>query len=226
MSVVEQDYNNIEYVIVDGGSTDGTIDLIKKYNSEISVFISEKDHGIYDAINKGITICSGDIVGILNSDDVFASNNVLSQVAKSFINEKTEALIGNIAFIKDNFVKRVYKSNNWNPNMFAWGFMPPHPSFYCKRELFIKHGLYRTDLKIASDFELLIRYLKINKLFYTKLNITMVHMSLGGISTRGINSTFRINKEIKYSCMINGIYTNYFMLYLKYAVKIFEFLNF
>ena len=167
-SVLNQDYVNIEYIIVDGGSIDKTIEIVKEYRDKVTKFITEKDEGIYDAINKGILLASGEVVGILNSDDIFDNENTISIIAKYFNdNQFLDSIIGDIIFINKKGKKhRHYSAYNWTPNKFAWGIMPPHPSFYCKRSLFNKFGLYRKDFKIAADFELLVRFLLINKICY------------------------------------------------------------
>jgi glycosyltransferase involved in cell wall biosynthesis len=152
-SVLSQNYSNIEYIIVDGDSKDRTIQIIEKYKNSIHHFISEKDEGIYDALNKGISMATGDIIGILNSDDIFSNENIISDIAKVFIEKpQLDSIIGNIAFINDKEkIVRVYNSKNWKPKRFEYGFMPPHPSFYCKRELFNKFGGYKKDYKIEIE---------------------------------------------------------------------------
>jgi glycosyltransferase involved in cell wall biosynthesis len=226
-SVLSQNYNNIEYIVVDGGSKDSTVKIIKNYTDSIHEFITEKDDGIYDAINKGIYMSSGDIVGILNSDDIFSNENIISDVAKIFIEKpQLDSIIGNIAFINNNEkIIRVYNSQNWTPNRFVYGFMPPHPSFYCKRELFHKFGGYKKDYKIAADYELLIRFLKIHQISYYQLNTIMVLMNLGGVSTKSFKSTFLLNREVKRACEQNGLKTNFLKLYSKYFFKILEFIR-
>ncbi len=227
-SVLNQKYENIEYIIVDGASKDNTLNIISNYENKISKLISEKDAGIYDAINKGIRLSTGKIIGILNSDDIFYDEMVLKKINDHFNeNPFCEAIIGDVQFInsKGNLVRR-YSSKKWNVNKFKWGFMPPHPSFYCKKELYDKFGYYSTKFKIASDFELLIRFLKVNSVKFMYMPIIVAKMNLGGISTSGISSTILLNKEIYLSCKINQIKTNYFKIYSKYFLKIFEFLNF
>lgn len=226
-SVLSQTYSNIEYIIIDGESNDSTIQIIEKYKNSIQKFVSEKDDGIYDAINKGISISTGDIVGILNSDDIFSNQSIISDIAKVFIEKpQLDSIIGNIAFINDKEkIVRIYNSKSWRPNRLQYGFMPPHPSFYCKRELFHKFGGYKKDYKIAADYELLIRFLKIHQISYYKLNIIMVYMNLGGVSTNGFKSIFLLNREVKRACEENGLNTNYLKLYSKYFLKILEFIR-
>ncbi len=226
-SVLSQNYSNIEYIIVDGDSKDSTIQIIEKYKNSIHQFISEKDEGIYDAINKGISMATGDIVGILNSDDIFSNQKIITEVANIFLeNPQLDSIIGNIAFINSNEkIVRVYNSKNWTPKKFLYGFMPPHPSFYSKRELFQKFGGYKKDYKIAADYELLVRFLKIHQISYYQLNTIMVLMNLGGVSTKGFKSTFLLNREVKRACEQNGLKTNFLKLYSKYFFKILEFIR-
>lgn len=226
-SVIKQDYKQIEYIIIDGFSTDNTMNIVNNYKNKISYIISEKDFGMYDAINKGINIANGEVIGILNSDDELASNDIIRLIASEFLkNKELDSLFGDINFINYKKIIRHYSSNNWNPNKFSYGFMPPHPSFYCKKNLFHKFGFYRTDFDIAADYELLIRFLYINQLKYFYLNKVIVNMKLGGKSTSGISSLLKINTEILFACKLNGIKTNYLKLYLRYFYKIFEFTKF
>lgn len=227
-SVISQDYKDIEYIIIDGKSTDGTVDVINNYREHISVFVSEPDKGIYDAMNKGIKMASGDIVGILNADDFFYSNNVVSKIASAFSDDKDlQATIADIVFIKDEDHDRVlrhYSAKSWRPSKFAWGYMPPHPGFFCKKEMYERYGYHQTDYKIAADYELLIRFLLVNNVRYKYLPLVTTKMRMGGASTRNINSIITLNREIKRGCKENRIYTNYLMIYSKYFFKPFEFL--
>jgi glycosyltransferase involved in cell wall biosynthesis len=224
-SVLEQDYADIEYILIDGASNDGTMAIVNKYAQNISVIKSEKDQGMYDGINKGISLATGDVVGILNADDVFSENDILSIIAKVFnTNSEIDAVIGDIAFVKETGKQtRYYSSAKWNPKKFVWGFMPAHPTFYCKKEIFIELGAYRTDFEIAADYELLIRFLKVNAIKYLYIPLLMVKMNIGGKSTSGFKSTKKINQEILKACKLNGLYTNFMMLYSKYFFKVFEF---
>ena len=224
-SVHNQDYKNIEYIIVDGGSSDQTLSIINEYDHKINKIISEKDDGIYDAINKGIAIASGEIVGILNSDDIFYNTKIITKIANTFrANQNLDSVIGEINFINNNGkLHRHYTASKWNPRKFAWGMMPPHPSFYCKKLFFEKYGYYRTDFKIAADYELMMRFLLVNKLNYVYLPMVFVNMNLGGASTKDIKSKLKINKEVLYACKLNNVKTNIFKIYSKYLIKMFEF---
>jgi Predicted glycosyltransferases len=225
-SVLTQTYPDIEYIIIDGSSSDGSIELVKSFGNSISKFVSEPDNGIYGAINKGIRLATGDIVGILNSDDFFYDNNVIERVATLFRENEIDAVFGDAQFVNQintSKIVRYYSSGSFNPNKFKYGFMPAHPSFYVKRALFEKLGYYKTDYKIAADFELLLRFLYINRIKYKYLEMPFLSMRMGGVSNKSIHSKYILNKEIYRACKENGIQTNYFLLYFKYIIKMFEF---
>jgi glycosyltransferase involved in cell wall biosynthesis len=227
-SVLSQTYPHIEYIIVDGNSTDGTIEIIKSYGNRITKFISESDNGIYHAMNKGIKLSTGDIVGILNSDDVLSDTNILEIIAQSFINNDIDSIYGDVRFIDPkhkNKIVRYYSSKRFHVGRFKFGFMPAHPSFYAKKVLFDQYGYYKEDYVIASDFELLIRFLYTHKITSKYIELPFVTMRLGGISTKSLKSNFILNNEILRACRDNGIKTNLLNVYLKYFIKIFEFLG-
>jgi glycosyltransferase involved in cell wall biosynthesis len=224
-SVLSQAYKNIEYIIIDGSSTDGTPDIIKSFGKLISKFVSEPDKGIYDAINKGIKLATGDIIGILNSDDFFYDDFVVEKIVNAFIESDADAVIGDVQFVdpkKTSRIVRYYSSKKFNPLKFKYGFMPAHPSFYAKRGLFKKLGYYKTDYKIAADYELLIRFLNINNIRYKYLEMPFVSMRTGGVSTKSLYSNWLLNKEIVRACRENGIYTNFLFVYSKYFLKLSE----
>jgi len=225
-SVVNQSYPNIEYIIIDGASSDGTRDVINSYGQKITKFTSESDNGIYDALNKGIKLASGDIVGILNSDDFFYNSMVIEKIVKAFIDNRIDAVIGDVQFVdpvQTSKVVRYYSSKKFNLSKFRFGFMPPHPSFYVKRELFEKLGYYKTDYKIAADYELLLRFLSIHGIKCKYLGMPFVSMRTGGVSNKSISSNITLNKEIARACRENGLRTNYLFIYSKYITKVFEF---
>lgn len=224
-SVNDQDYDNIEHIIVDGASTDNTLELVEKYGKRVKTIISEPDKGIYDAMNKGINAATGDIVGILNSDDFFTSNDVISTITETFRNNNIDALYADLHFVNPNNLDkcvRYYSSGIFRPSLFRFGFMPAHPTFYMKKSCYEKYGLYALDYKIASDYDLLIRYLYKERIKYKYIKKDFVTMRTGGVSTESFKSRVTLNKEIVKACKKYGIYTNLFLLSLKYAYKIFE----
>jgi glycosyltransferase involved in cell wall biosynthesis len=230
-SVLNQSYPLKEYIVVDGSSKDRTVSIIQKYernHKETLRWISEPDKGLYDAMNKGVKMATGDIVGILNSDDFFYDEHVLSKIAKAFEAPSIQATIGDIVFVKEekpNKVVRHYSAKNWTPSKFAWGYMPPHPSFFVRKELFERLGYYQIDYRIAADYELLIRFLLKGQVKWKYLPIITTKMRMGGASTSGLKSLITLNKEIARGCRENQVYTNYAMIYSKYLFKPFEFLK-
>lgn len=222
-SVAEQNHTDIEHIIIDGNSSDNTLEIVKCF-PHVSKIVSEPDMGIYDAMNKGIKIATGDIVGTLNSDDFFTSKNSVSSIVNEF-DTSTDAIFGDIIFVDPsdlNKTVRYYSGKGWNPTKFKKGFMPPHPSFYLRKEHYSAFGLYQTDYKIASDYELLIRMLFTHKLKYKYIEVPIVTMRTGGVSTKNLKSNYILNKEIVRACEENGIQTNMLTLLTKYPKKMLE----
>ena len=230
-SVLNQTYSDIEYIIVDGASNDKTVSIIKQYEAQFDGrmrWISEKDKGLYDAMNKGIRMAIGDVVGILNSDDFFTSIDVLEKISEAFIQDsQLDAVYGDVHFVNPsnlNKCVRYYSSKIFKRHLMKLGFMPAHPSFYIRKECFDKYGLYKTDYKIAADFEFLLRVIYKGKIKTQYLPIDMVTMRMGGASTSGLESHRQIMKEHLRAFRENGIYTNTFLLSLRYIYKIEEIL--
>jgi len=226
-SFMAQDYPSTEYIVIDGKSDDGTVRVLEEYNDQIDQLISEPDQGMYDALNKGIKIASGDIIGILNADDIFENEGVVSEVVDAFKNEKVDCVFGDVAFVKSTNpgkIIRYYSSSKWHPKRLAWGYMPAHPSVFVKKEVFKQYGYYKTDYQIAADYEWLIRILKVNRCRYRYLNKLMVRMRMGGKSTRNLNSNIILNREILRACRENNLSSNYFKIYSKYLWKMRELL--
>lgn len=229
-SVLTQTYNDIEYIIVDGGSTDGTVDIIKEYASlfgERMKWSSEPDKGLYDAMNKGISKATGEIVGTINSDDFYHRADIIGHVAKAFKNNDTQVIFGDVRFVNPGNLQRTvryYSSRNFNVNKFRFGFMPAHPTFFTYKSYFEKYGYYKTDYKIAADYELLMRFLYTHKLNYKYLPVDFMKMRVGGASTKSFRSNITLNDEIIRACSENGISTNKLILYSKYFVKVWEFI--
>ncbi len=224
-SVLGQTYKNLEFIVIDGGSTDGTIEIVNKYENKLSKFISEPDNGIYDAMNKGIRLSSGNIIGILNSDDFYVDNDVISTVVAEFNTKKVDSVYGDLVYVKEddtNKIVRYYNSSHCTPDKFAYGWMPAHPTFFVKRTCYEEYGFFKTNYKIASDFELLCRFLGKHRISYSYIPKVLIKMRVGGLSTRTWRSNLILNKEIVRACAENAIKTSYFMVYSKYLTKIFQ----
>ncbi|WP_268035266.1 glycosyltransferase family 2 protein [Algoriphagus sp. PAP.12] len=226
-SVANQDYPEIEYIIIDGNSTDNTLEIIKEYENVVSKWISEDDYGLYDAMNKGLKMASGDIVGIINSDDFYHRPDALSKIVEGFSDPKIECVFADIRFVNSidlDKTVRYYSSKRFNLGSFSWGFMPAHPTFFTYRRNFEKFGGYKTEYRIAADFELLVRFLYKYRLSYQYLNFDLMKMRLGGVSTASLKSTWIINQEDLRACRENGLKTNYLRLYSRYFRKFLEYI--
>lgn len=224
-SVLNQDYYSIEYIVVDGSSTDATAEIIKSYGNRISRFISEPDQGIYDAMNKGLKVATGDIIGLLNSDDFYENTNVISRIVQEFNFNKVDLVFGDIVFVNPQNVQQIiryYSSANFHPEQFSWGWMPAHPSCFLKRKVYEKYGYFRTDYQLASDYELLLRFMKIHQISYSYLPNILVRMRPGGASNKNFSCRWISNREILKACTEHGIHTNILKLFVRYPAKILE----
>lgn len=224
-SVLNQDYENIEYFVIDGGSTDGTVDIIKKYEDKITTWISEPDNGIYDAINKGINMSSGDVIGFLHSDDLYVDQQVISNIVGAFSKYKVDSVYADLVYVeRDNPQKvvRYYDSSVFHISQFAYGWMPAHPTCFIKKNIYTEYGLYKTDYIIAADYELLTRFYWKHGVSSRYLPKVMIKMRSGGLSTRNLRSNIILNREIVRACRENGIKTNIFKVYSKYFKKILQ----
>jgi glycosyltransferase involved in cell wall biosynthesis len=227
-SILSQDYPDIEHIIVDGASTDGTVDIIKSYGSRIAKFVSEPDKGIYDAMNKGLELATGGIIGILNSDDFYPSSTIISEIAQEFEIKDVEMVFGDLVFVDPqqlDKVVRTYQVPDFHPDKFAWGWMPPHPTCFLKKSVYEKYGNFKTDYKIAADYELLTRFMAKYHISYSYIPKVLVKMRTGGVSNRNLKSNWILNQEITRACAENGIETNMLKVYSKYLTKIFQIIN-
>ena len=227
-SVLAQTYKDIEYIVVDGDSRDSTMDIVDSYAPKFGGrmrIVSERDNGIYDAMNKGIRMATGDIVGILNSDDYFTSADVVGKMVDAFPPE-ADAVYGDVHFIRDKrpgVVVRYYSSRLFRRFMLRFGFMPAHPSLYVRREVFARVGLYKTDYKIGSDFEMVVRMFHTFGIAAHYIPLDFVTMRMGGASTRNIASRATLLKEDTRACRENGIHTNRCVMSCKYIFKLMEY---
>lgn len=227
-SVLSQDYDGIEYIVIDGGSTDGTVQIVKEYGSRIDVFVSEPDRGIYDAMNKGIRAATGDVIGTLNSDDVYADRHAVRTLVEAMSHAGTDAVFADLVYVdpdRTDSVRRYYDSSRWRPSRFRFGWMPAHPTFFIRRHWYERCGLYSGNYKIAADFEMLVRLLYRGGATYTHVARPIVRMRVGGISTRGIKQVWLLNREIVRACRENGIATALPLVLLKFPLKILEVLR-
>jgi len=197
-SVLEQSYDNIEYIIVDGGSTDGTLDIINKYKDKISKIISEKDRGIYDALNKGIKMATGDIIGILHSDDIYAYKDVIKDVVETFKKENVDSVYGDLCYVSRNDINKViryWKAGKFNRNSFKYGWAPPHPTFFVKKEVYLKYGIFDLSYEISADYELMVRFLYKHQISSAYIPKVLVKMRVGGKSSKNLFTSIKRRME-------------------------------
>lgn len=227
-SVLRQTYSDYEYIIKDGGSKDDTLEICKEYEPRFGgrmKIISAPDKGIYDAMNIGIEVAAGDVVGLLNSDDFYSSNDVLQTIADSFLKNDIAAVYGDIHFVKDGDLTkcvRYYSSEMFKRKYMRLGFMPAHPSFYCKKACYEQYGYFDTSFKIAADFENLLRLIFKGRIKTKYIKKDFVTMRTGGASTAGFSSRKTIMKEHLRGFKKNGVYSNALLLSLRYFYKIYE----
>lgn len=225
-SVREQTYSNVEHIVVDGKSTDNTLDIICTEGQHLRKLVSEKDNGIYDAMNKGIQLATGSVVAFLNADDFYKDAEVLAQVAKLMQAEQLDALYGDVEFFRPNkqgAVARRYNSGQFTAGRLGWGWMPAHPALFVRKGLFERYGMFRTDYRIAGDFEFIARVFKHPELRHRHLPKSLVCMQMGGISTSGWRATLQLNREMMHACRANAIQTNWLKMLVRYPLKALEF---
>ncbi len=196
-SVLCQKDADIEYIIIDGLSNDGTADIIEKYSDKIYKFLSEKDSGIYNAMNKGIRLSKGDIVGFLNADDVYFDETIISKIVKIFEDKKADSVYGDLIYVagNNNKTKRYWKSGGFNVNNFKRGWMPPHPAFFVKRDVYGKYGGFNENYKISADYDLMVKLLYKNKISTSYLSEILVKMKTGGASNKFLQTVRRLKED-------------------------------
>jgi glycosyltransferase involved in cell wall biosynthesis len=226
-SVELQDYPLIEHIVVDGLSKDETLQILQRF-PHLSHIISEKDEGIYDAMNKGIRKASGDIIGILNSDDVYADPNVISAVAKAFEDPAVQACYADLQYMDamdGSRITRTWKAGAYNNSSFYWGWMPPHPTFFVRKEVYEQVGFFNMSLRSAADYEMMLRILVKYKMPVRYIPQVTVKMRTGGMSNASIRNRIRANREDRSAWRLNGLKPYFFTLYLKPLRKITQFLK-
>jgi len=228
-SLSSQTHPDVECIVVDGSSTDGSVERIRAWAHTMggrARWISEPDHGLYDAINKGIRMATGEIIGLLHADDFYSGPEVLSKVAQLFEQTGAEAVYADVRFVDAADTGRTVRyiaGSRFRPWMMRFGFMPPHPSIFCRRELFERLGYYRTDYRIAADHELMVRFLWKARIRTAYLPEAIIAMRTGGTSTRSMGARWLACRENVRACRENGIYANLPMQLAKYAVKVFQY---
>lgn len=227
-SVLEQSYADYEYIIVDGGSQDDTLKIIKEYEPRFDgklKWVSEPDKNLYDALNKGIGRAEGEIIGILNADDFYTSSTILETIAQTMNDPAIDAVYGDVHYVSRNDINHVvrrYSSRIFRPWLMRFGFMPAHPSFYCRSRCYRSFGRYDTSFHVAADFELLLRIIYLGKIHTKYIPVDFVTMRRGGISSSGIRSYIHIMKDHLRALKKNCVYSNVFMLSLRYIYKLWE----
>ncbi len=222
--IADQSYSNIEHLIIDGASSDDTIAIVKEF-PHVAKIISEKDNGIYDAMNKGINLATGDIIGILNSDDFYTHENVLANVMERFQSSGAQALYGDLVYVQEkntDKIMRFWKAGNNELKDWKRGWMPPHPTFFVRKEVYEKYGLFDLDLRSAADYEFMLRTVYKNKITTTYLPEILVKMRLGGVSNANLPNRWLANKEDRLAWKKNGLDTGFFTMYFKPLRKLLQ----
>ena len=228
-SVITQSYTDIEYIIIDGGSTDATVDIIRAFSPWISYWVSEPDGGIYDAMNKGIQLATGDIIAILNSDDFYVHSEVITQVVNHFKRTNADSVYGNIQYVNPHNTQKIVRnwvSGEYQRKKFLLGWMPPHPAFFVKRKVYHTLGCFNTRLKTSADYEFMVRTLYKHKVSSHYLPELLVRMRTGGASNRSIQKRLVANWEDRLAWKINGLRPYFFTAVLKPVRKIKQFFTF
>ncbi len=226
-SVQSQTHPDVQHIIIDGASTDGTLDVLHAILNDCVLLISEPDKGIYDAMNKGLARADGEVICFLNADDVYAHSDVLSQV-NTILAKGSDALYGDVAYFRadapEKMVRR-YRSGRFRPDRIAYGWMPAHPALFLRQTVYEHVGLFRTDYSIAGDFEFIARAFGGGTLRLEYLPEILVRMRMGGVSTANWRSKVVLNREVLRACRENGVHTNMLKILSKYPLKLLELLS-
>ena len=225
-SVARQGFKNVQHIIIDGGSTDDTLKIIKNFGDRISILISEPDQGIYDAMNKGISLADGDVIGTLNADDYLADDGILTDIATAFMENPIDVVYGDLDYIdsRGNIVRK-WLSGKYKAGKFNWGWMPPHPTFYCRKDLFVKFGSFKLDYGSAADYELMLRYIHVQKVTVHYLNKVFIKMVIGGVSNKNLKNRLKATLYDLKAMRNNGIAIPYLTIAFKPLRKVTQFLS-
>ena len=226
-SVASQNHSDIEHIVIDGASSDDTVDVVRAKGVRVAKLVSEKDTGVYDAFNKGLRQCTGDVIGFLNCGDTYTSTDVLSRIARQFTDSDADAVYGDVAIVDefDGRCLRRYRSSWFTPRPIAYGFMPAHPSLFIRRGVYERFGEYDASFKIAGDFELVARIFAAGKTKTRYLPDVLVRMPRGGLSTNGLRSNWVITKEMRRACRMNGIASGWLRLCVRFPFKLAEMMS-
>ena len=227
-SVVNQTYPTIEYIIIDGKSTDGTVEIVQSYGTKVARFVSESDEGLYDAMNKGIRLATGDVIGLLNADDFYRHTEVVANMVGVFERTGSDAVYGDMIYVDRNDTQkliRYWRSGWYREDAFKWGWMPGHLSFFAKRELYEKYGPFRLDMKSAADYELLLRFIHKNKIKLAYMDEVTIVMRAGGISNSSLKNRLRANRDDRLAWELNGVKPYFFTLWLKPLRKLNQYVS-
>ncbi|WP_341227595.1 glycosyltransferase family 2 protein [uncultured Arcticibacterium sp.] len=226
-TVLSQDYDNIEYVVKDGGSSDGTLELLSKYEGQITV-VTKADKGIYDAMNQGLELVSGDVIGIINSDDFFPDNRVISRVVAAFESSSAGAVYGDLEYVEaedTSKITRKWQAKSYDKSNFLKGWMPPHPTFFLKKEYYNQFGLFKPEFKSAGDYELMLRMLYKEGISASYIPSVQMKMRAGGVSNVSLKNRIRANKEDRRAWKVNGLKPKWYTLWQKPLSKVFQWLS-
>lgn len=224
-SVQIQKYHSIEHIIIDGASTDNTLAIIRNIRDERLVLFTAPDNGIYDAMNKGLSYATGDIIAFLNSDDFYIDSTVIETLVNKLIRDNVESIFADLFYVNPTNITKItrkYKSGPWSPTLFRFGKMPAHPTFLAKKSCYDRFGCFDLSFKIAADFELLTRFLYKHSISFSYYPFPIIKMRTGGVSTSGFSSSLLLNREIIRACRKNGLWTNFILISLKIPFKIME----
>ncbi len=227
-SVLGQTYKNIEYVIIDGSSKDNTVNLIKEYKDQLGHFVSEKDNGLYDAMNKGIQACTGDVIGILNSDDLYQDSQVIAAVMEEFKNDKVlDIVYGDLVYVKSNdtnTIVRNWKSKEYYKRFFENANVPPHPALFVRSKVYKEAGLFDLQFKLAADYELMLRMFKKHNFKSKYINRLIIKMRLGGATNHSYTNIVNQNKEILKAWKVNGLQAPFYLMPLRIIKRLSQFI--
>lgn len=227
-SLSSQTYKNFEHIIVDGGSTDGTLEFIETYDNHVVKILSGNDHGIYDALNKGLGLSSGDVMGILNADDFYASDTVLETVMNTFMNHKVDSCYGDLQYVDKKDIHKVirhWKSSQYSDGKFKYGWMPPHPTFFVKKVIYDRFGYFNTNFHIAADYELMLRFLVKHRISTRYIPHVLIRMRWGGVSNRNLRNMILKSYEDYLAWKANGLKRGFYTIPMKNISKIPQFLS-